>query len=175
MLLRFVSICNYRSIKNIDLDLSSIGDKNFHILIGVNETGKSNILKAISMLNNIEDIKYETDCEKTAKSKKENISLYTTYHITSNVEIAKLINNLDIIDDFKKQIKITEIRREIEIDSKNEIDDTLWLSFDKDIYKGYYYNKANIIIKSEDKFVEEGYSPLTAKQLDLILTAKISD
>lgn len=46
MKLRVAEIKNYRSIKNVTVELKP----NCRVLIGVNESGKSNILRALSFL-----------------------------------------------------------------------------------------------------------------------------
>lgn len=53
MKLKKAQIRNFRSIKEIDLNLSS----GCQILVGINETGKSNILRALSLLD--DDVKVE--------------------------------------------------------------------------------------------------------------------
>ena len=47
MILQKVTICNYRSIKELDIEFIP----KCRILVGINESGKSNILKALSLLN----------------------------------------------------------------------------------------------------------------------------
>ena len=43
MKIKQVQICNFRSIKNLDFDF-----KDFTVLLGANNSGKSNILKALN-------------------------------------------------------------------------------------------------------------------------------
>lgn len=47
MVLNYVQIENFRSIKNLKIDLS----KNCYFLVGINESGKSNVLSALSLLS----------------------------------------------------------------------------------------------------------------------------
>lgn len=55
MKLQRIEIRNFRSIKNCNIEI----EKNFQILVGINESGKSNILKAASFLNG--DIKFSVN------------------------------------------------------------------------------------------------------------------
>ena len=67
MLLKKIKIENYRSIKNLEIDIEKINNRFCHIFLGINETGKTNILKAISLLDKTRPFSYEKDCEKSAK------------------------------------------------------------------------------------------------------------
>jgi recombinational DNA repair ATPase RecF len=51
MQIKSISIKNYRSIQDVSFDIKTIANKNCHILLGVNESGKSNILKALYLKN----------------------------------------------------------------------------------------------------------------------------
>jgi len=63
-----ITIENFRSIKEpVSFDIQKIGLKNCYILLGINESGKSNILYAISLLNKEIDVNYGIDCNKEAE------------------------------------------------------------------------------------------------------------
>ncbi len=55
MELEKINIVNFRSIKDVSIDF---GHK-CRILVGINETGKTNILKALSLLDEKEPIRKE--------------------------------------------------------------------------------------------------------------------
>ncbi len=56
MKLKSVKISNYRSIKEITLDINPLDDKTFtYGLIGVNEAGKSTILKSLALKDGLKD------------------------------------------------------------------------------------------------------------------------
>lgn len=58
MELKSIKVSNYRSIEEISFDINSLGDKTFtYGLIGVNEVGKSTILKALALKDGIKDEK----------------------------------------------------------------------------------------------------------------------
>lgn len=74
MQLQSIAIENYRSIKNTTLAIKEIAGKSCFILLGINESGKNNILKAITLKDN-QSIDYSIDCEKDAEQSNENISI----------------------------------------------------------------------------------------------------
>ena len=72
-----IRIRNFKSIKNeISLKVKKIAGKSCHILLGVNESGKSNILEAISLLDSKQKVNYETCCNQQAQKKEERIAIY---------------------------------------------------------------------------------------------------
>lgn len=76
MILKSILIKNYKSIKELKVDLKH----NLNIFIGINESGKSSILQAIKMLNKDADYKYSRDStfelEETLKPN------YSEFHFT---------------------------------------------------------------------------------------------
>ena len=68
-----VSITNYRSINNLVLEMPQLDGKNALFLFGINESGKSNLLKALSLLDRnssaMKNFNYDRDCRKAAKRK----------------------------------------------------------------------------------------------------------
>lgn len=58
MILKKVEISNYRSIEKLKIDINQLSDKSYtYGLIGVNEAGKSSILKALALKDSIRIIK----------------------------------------------------------------------------------------------------------------------
>ena len=61
MKLQSIAINNYRSIEEIHFPLSEIEQSYTYSLIGINESGKSSFLKAISLIGGIESISFPQD------------------------------------------------------------------------------------------------------------------
>ena len=58
MILKSIQIKNYRSIEEISFDIIPLSDNTFtYGLIGVNEAGKSTILKALALKDGLKDEK----------------------------------------------------------------------------------------------------------------------
>lgn len=107
-------IKNYKSINEINIPLKDYGANHnkskVAILVGLNETGKSTILKAISYLafdDSYKEIKYTEDCNKAAFDNDEQIEISATLDINKEYLLSKkdiynlpisLINSLILIN-----------------------------------------------------------------------------
>lgn len=69
MLIEKITIQNFKSIDKIDLDIKKIGNSFTRMLVGINESGKSNILEAISFFTTHEK---EFDYNEISNQKNEN-------------------------------------------------------------------------------------------------------
>ena len=96
MLLKKIIIQNYRSIEHLEIDILEIAGCRIHPFFGINETGKSNILKAISLLSQSETVQYEEDCNKTAKKHSESIILRCVFEITKTDNLEKELSSLSV-------------------------------------------------------------------------------
>lgn len=98
MKIKSVNIKNYRSIEDITIDFSKIGNNYSKILLGKNESGKSSILKALSLYYDKIEVNYPLDCNKQAFKTKEPIEV--TYELEiDEKEIKRLkegISNLPV-------------------------------------------------------------------------------
>lgn len=82
MLLKKITIDNFRSIEHLEIDIMDISGCKMHTFFGINETGKSNILKAIALLNPESKVKYESDCNKYALKQDCPITITFTFETT---------------------------------------------------------------------------------------------
>ncbi|MGE4399252.1 MAG: AAA family ATPase [Campylobacterales bacterium] len=143
MRIKSIQIYNYRSIKYVELPTIAINNKVCSILLGKNESGKSNILKAISLLGKYAKVDYNLDCNKEAKKNSEAIVVryeLDFYHDWWRDEIIKKGFPAELID----IAKITRVV-EIDIDGKNDYFEVKL--YDKDEYKNYVI--ANNSVKIE--------------------------
>lgn len=83
MELRRIRIKNYKSIKDLTLEVKKIGGNYLRTLLGLNESGKSNVLKAILNLNNEESMNYEKDCLKDARRRDKPIEISAIYYLSN--------------------------------------------------------------------------------------------
>lgn len=107
MTYKSIEIYNYRSIKELKLELDDIGGIYSKIFLGKNESGKSSILKALSIMNSDIPLNYQIDCNKDAFKNKENIGIVFKFNVRKNFlkkEILecekidkKLLNQIEII------------------------------------------------------------------------------
>lgn len=73
MILKSIVIKNFRSIRELEIPTEKIGSQFCNILLGKNETGKSNILKGISLMPEEAKFDYNVDCNKQARQKENRI------------------------------------------------------------------------------------------------------
>ena len=78
-----VTIKNYKSIKSAEFKIKSIDGGHTYTLIGVNESGKSSFLKAISLVDEAEDVDYPKDFFDTNE---EEISVTLNYKLEPDDE-----------------------------------------------------------------------------------------
>jgi energy-coupling factor transporter ATP-binding protein EcfA2 len=67
MKLNSIKINNYKSVEDECLEINKIDGGYTYALIGINESGKSSILKAISLKDNMKDVTYPLDFHDTTK------------------------------------------------------------------------------------------------------------
>lgn len=145
-----ITIENFRSIREpISFDIKKIGLKHCYILLGINETGKSNILYAISLLNKETNINYGIDCNKEAEEVGEDILI--TYDLeVENLDFYKnKIKESGLLDDnLVKSINFGKIERKVSINKDNARNDFvhIYLKDNKKLV-GYVVNGEKIEIK----------------------------
>ena len=116
MQLSKITVNNYRSIEKETIALTPVDGARCFGLLGINESGKTSLLKAISLIHMpaIVNINYLDDCFETAKGRLENIEveyffeleadekkyiksiLRTNFKLTEKVNIETLISNIVI-------------------------------------------------------------------------------
>ena len=117
MIIKSVNIKNFRSIKDITIPIQTYGiglnKSNTTFLVGVNESGKSAILDAISLINDgFSEIDYEDNCYIEAQENNEYIDIFTEI----DLEIAHLsfwrkqiIEKAKIDEDFVNKINFNSL------------------------------------------------------------------
>lgn len=174
MILKNITIKNFRSIEDLTINIKELDDKSFtYGLIGVNEAGKSSILRALSIKDNFEIIKPTIKDFRNTEIPIEIKYYYTLEKFESKElkdELAekaedKLINKLKLTEVELKVSVSKEIpnRPSIELFFYNEtIEDSLVLSMiNEELKKTFQKNSfKSIFWKAEDKF-------LISKPIDL--------
>lgn len=133
MTLKSVTIKNFRSIQKIDLEFQTIDNKKCLLFLGKNENGKSNILKAIALLNDANPVNYKFDCNKEAQNKNEPIKI--SFNVSCDEEEYKEeLLEIGIPEEIISAI--TVISRNIEITKDNRLN-TYSFNMDEEIIKNY--------------------------------------
>lgn len=111
-----ISIKNFRSIREeISLPIKEIAKRTCYILLGINESGKSNILDAVALLNGQEDVDYEMDCHKDAQENDEEVGITYIFESDSDTEHHDALIGLGIDKALAEKIKFKSIDRKISI------------------------------------------------------------
>lgn len=115
MKIKNVLIKNFKSIKELNIPLNEYGSgsqkSNTTFLVGINESGKSAILEAISLIKvGFADKEYSEYCFLEAQEDSDYVDLYTELEITSEAfwQI-KIEKNLGLKNDFTKKIRFQKI------------------------------------------------------------------
>ncbi|MDY6371446.1 MAG: AAA family ATPase [Bacteroidales bacterium] len=150
MFLKQANIKNFKSIEDISIEFDKVGGSFAKILVGVNESGKSNILEALSFFSVPDnDISYDTYCNQKRMGA-DDIEL-TFYAELDDEEKVKLmvdtINGIDVetgfdmdfsIINIQKIIKLTKESTDIEWDYTYDVVlNTKGLYILKDSYESY--------------------------------------
>ncbi len=122
MILKKIEIENFKSIEKIEFDINTVDDSKTTMLLGINEVGKSNILKAMSYLDvPIEDFNYNlTHNQKNDEA--EYVDIYFHFELLNWEKIKK-----EIIDYF--------------IDKGTKIDNNIFTFELNDFKKNVYLHK----------------------------------
>lgn len=137
MKLTRIEINNYRSIQSLEIEIKPINESFTYTLLGINESGKSSILKAISLFDD-DKINYPLDFFDT----KEKVSVVFSY-ILEDSDIVnmneKLIKEFSFDKDLLKKIEITEIEIVIEFENNSEAKKTTYedVIFKEEVFPSY--------------------------------------
>jgi len=167
MILQKIEIENFRSISSLSFKVEEVDGMKCHIFFGINETGKSNILKAISMIES-ESLDYYRDCEKSASKKKEEVSISYSYDIPDDSFASEHIQALALPDELKKQITICGAKKRISCNADGEQSNNYWLYFSGIDYSQFQINKTDksIIYGSPSPDEKDQYEQLNEQNLD---------
>lgn len=124
-----ITIKNFKSIRSqICFDIKSISNKKCFILLGINESGKSNILEAISLPYAYGDISYSAICNNEAEENEEDVEVIYDFCIKDHDFYAKKIIAQGVDKALVDKIKITEVKRHLSVDMKSEMKDYFFVS-----------------------------------------------
>jgi AAA15 family ATPase/GTPase len=139
-----ISISNFRSIEYVELDCQSRPDKSSSFgLIGLNEAGKSSILKAIALINSGSSV-----VRKDFNDVNEDIDISFTYKLTATESAAVFAFVSERYDQFKKE--------EFFHDSARFVCTFVPVTFEKKFYISFKYTEKT----AEDH--EERWYPVDA-------------
>jgi len=161
MKIKSINIQNFKSIKNITIPLQCYGTgenaSNSTFLVGINESGKSAILEAISLINEgFKDVTYNDYCNLDAQDNSENyIDIYTELEL-GNWDFWKkqIVEKLKLPEHFIDSLVIKELKKNTyrNIETVNEQFD-IEINTDLPFFL-YIVNKTEKIINNQSKTFE---------------------
>ena len=182
MKIKKVVIDNFKSIDHIELDFDKVGDSFTKIFVGINESGKSNILEALSYFKAPEEkVSFDNYCnQKFDKKKCCEMSFYLEMD-DNNLEINNLLDEKGkackvgfIVSDLIKKVTLLKDRDKFEWKYEYRVS-----LKEKDVYirseKGYdsLYNTIEKYYLSKEK--KDGYILLTQDKFKSYFGTIISD
>lgn len=141
MKLKSITLQNYRSIENLEIKIQEINGSFTYALLGINESGKSSILKAISFFEENE-LLFPTDFYHSDKP----VEIMYKYDIEeSDIKHLReeLIKKNSFDKDLVNKIKITEVELYAQYSNNNPSEFTRFevIHFDKTIFEDFTYNE----------------------------------
>jgi predicted ATP-dependent endonuclease of OLD family len=123
MAIKSITIRNYKSIQELTIPLQRYGESYTAFLIGLNESGKSNILEAIQFIDNTKELDFDSCFHKGAESdKNKEISVSVEIDINSTngwkQEMRKAIR---IDQSILEKVEITRIEKVISFSKKKKM------------------------------------------------------
>lgn len=138
MKLEIIKIENYKSIQSLEFSVVEINKSYTYSLLGINESGKSSFLKAISLIENYEDLVYPNDYFNESESivinfhylLGENESLALFKHLSKNHSFEK-----NILDKIK--IEFIDIETSYEANPNKQKEYIEKIKFTQNIFPEY--------------------------------------
>lgn len=127
-----VSIENFRSIRDkVIIPFEAIANRSCFVLLGINESGKSNILHAIALLDSGE-LNYEEDCHKDAQEEGEEATVSFQLEVDDVAALRARLIEGGINKDLAGKIKFLNISKCIGVDPDGDSLDYYLISIKED-------------------------------------------
>ena len=182
MKIKKVVIDNFKSIDHIELDFDKVGDSYTKIFVGINESGKSNILEALSFLKVPEkDVAFDNFCNQKFDDKHCCEIIYYLDWSNSNLSINGLLDdegktrNIGFsISDLIKRVTLIDGKNKFEFkyEYKVTLKEEGWYIGDEQKYD-QLYNIVNVHHISKEK--KNGYQLLTQSNFVTLFGNSIID
>lgn len=190
MKINSIEIENFRSIRKIKLNLNNKFKQECRILLGINESGKSNILKAIALLDrsHFDEIDYSLDCNKKGEKDGESISVMYSLEIEAPKAFKEKLIKKGYPKNLVEKVEIEDLYRVLIVDSKNEHHDSIEFVLKENKCFNEYFILNDEIKKISDVYsgeeeltkeniaghVGEGAKLLTRVQLEVLIEKDFS-
>lgn len=148
MKLKDIQIKNYRSIENETFSLEEVDGSSTYSLIGINESGKTSFLKAISLIDD-GTVTYPKDFFDEA----EPVDIVLVYELTDSdrKELNKDLSGKGLPKDLISKTKIEKVEIGVVFDAINPTTKENYESvfFKESIFPDYFFDGVNVVKKTE--------------------------
>jgi len=154
MKLQKITINNYKSIDKLELVFDKYEtNRGLFGFLGINEAGKSNLLKAISLKNNLSDFNYK---DSRRKEVEEDVEIIYEFHLNSNLIFDLLTKNktIDVPEEFLKEIKIINVIISSVIENGKSPVNKVYFKLENEIIKGWETDQVNLVKRSNKKTLD---------------------
>jgi predicted ATP-dependent endonuclease of OLD family len=163
MIIKSISIKNFKSIEEINLDIQKYGSSYTRMLVGINESGKSNLLEAISYFNvPQEEFNYD-DIHNQKDENDDDVELCYDIDFENQNTYLNAIKKDISIDDFPS-FKLSNIKKNIYLEKGSNVFQNSY-EFDVSITDAFFIKitkqQNNTTVFDFSKNEEEGYIGLT--------------
>ncbi len=125
----------------LEIELGAEADCYCHILAGINESGKSNLLKALALLSTDSLVTYSKDVNKKAKSEKKNIRVRYQLDDSAISILKESLEAKGVSSDVINSLDIVRIERVVSFDSSSARSDYFFIHLkDAPGLAGYSYS-----------------------------------
>lgn len=155
MILQSICISNFRSIEEIELPIEIVNNSNTYTLLGINESGKSSFLKALSLIDE-SDINFPSDFHDESKE----VAIGLKYTLEPS-DIKELKETLATKHKFDKNLlaKINILSVYIKISYTPEVDSDRLIEedieFNESIFNKYTSVSEEVLLKEKNQDADD--------------------
>ena len=160
MKLTKIKIKNFKSIDELEFDVKKYGQSYTTMFVGINETGKSNILEAMSYFNAPTDDVNFNEINNRNNTKSKNIELcFEIEFENENIYIDELKEKPEISKRLLQSIKIKKVSKYVFLEKEKTVFETRYVNEFEGIVSEDFYSKGTPVsitdIKHESEIIDE--------------------
>lgn len=165
MIITKVVIENFKSIDKLEIPFDKVGDSYTKIFVGVNESGKSNILEALSYFDEPkEQVSYEHFCnQKLDDEKSSNVFFFLDFENNEEKDLKKYINSF-VNTECNVQFIIKNVRKNVYLTSNSSQFHHIYF-YDVEINDTFFIKQSRVPGKSKIIIVDAEHKDSTYEKL----------
>ena len=171
MIITKARIENFKSIESLEIPFDKVGDSYTKIFVGVNESGKSNILEALSYFDVPEDeVSFDHFCnQKNEDNDSCSVCFTLDFEDGEELSLQKVVNDC-INSDITLEFSITDIEKHVYLSKGSTSFESYYdfkVSLNDGLYiKAYKQSGSTIISVVDETLKTDGYDALTESNFE---------